>query len=479
MRKMWCAGFLRSVFRASVLLCVVSGLVCLGTSACTHPADKSETLVASPLGKQLDDYLTRLSGFGYSGATLIAKDGKIILRKGYGFASDSTRTPITPATVFDIGSLAKVFTAAAIFRLEEQQRLSTDDSIAKYLKGVPGDKQGITIRHLLSHTSGLDSDFPYENMIGEDYEEVSRDDAVRRILAMPLIHQPGTERSYSNPGYVLLAAIVEGASDRSYREFLRAEIFKPAGMPSTGFWGSELPPVPEERLARSYSEDGETANLRKRSPTTWFDMGGGEMVSTVEDLYAWFLALQNGRIVSRVSLDQMWKPAPSSFPIGWMVDTTMTGARRIHHGGDYIGFGAELAFYPDDSLVVVNLANRRNDILGTRYAADRVIPLIVAGQTPQMWKGERFDIPPQWSPVLPKHLRDVAGTYSLPTGGKLKITAVGEDALSLEGQGQDAVNLLAPGSTSELEEREYESRGVVDIMQGIARGDTTAGFPSS
>jgi len=460
----------------SARVCALAALLFVGGMACVKPAAvNSPVTVASPLGQQLDDYLTRLSGFGYSGATLVAKDGKVILKKGYGFANDSTQTAITPSTVFDIGSLAKVFTATAIFKLQEQKRLSMADAISKYLDGIPADKQAITIGQLLSHTSGLDSDFPYEHMIGEDYEEVSRDDAVRRILAMPLISQPGTQQSYSNPGYVLLAAIIEHASDRSYRDFLRAEVFKPAGMPSTGFWGSDVSQVPEERLARSYDEDGETANLRNRSATTWFDMGGGEMVSTVEDLYAWFLALQQGRIVSQASLQQMWTPDSGGLALGWMVDTTWTGAHRIHHGGDYIGFGAELALFPDDKLVLVNLANRRNEILGTRYAADRVIPLIVAGRPPQMWKGEAFDVPPEWSPVLSKTLLGVAGTYALPTGGKLNVTAVGEDALSIAAQGQDAVNLLAPAvSEGEFEERRTQSEASIAVMQGLARSDTTA-----
>ena len=272
---------------------------------------------------------------------------------------------------------------------------------------------------------------------------------------------------------MLLAAIVEGASGRPFREFIRAELFAKAGMPNTGFWGSELPKVTEERLARSYSENGETANLRHRSGTTWFDLGGGEMVSTVEDLYVWFLALQEGRIVSPASLRKMWDPDSSSIALGWMVDTTWTGARRIHHGGDYVGFGAEIAYFPDDRLVLVNLANRRNDILGTRYAADRVIPLIAAGRKPEMWAGEPFDVPPKWSSSLSKRHREVVGTYELPTGGRLTVT-VGKDAFSVAAEGQDAVDLLAPAPFSELEERREQGRKIVTLMEGLARGDTTA-----
>ena len=120
---------------------VVLALSLLGTT-CVHRAP-ADAVVATPLGTRMDDYLTRLSGYGYSGATLVAKDGHLLLRKGYGLANDATGTPVTAATVFDIGSLAKTFTAAAVLLLKQRGRLSLDDSIASYLDGVPEDKRAI------------------------------------------------------------------------------------------------------------------------------------------------------------------------------------------------------------------------------------------------------------------------------------------------------------------------------------------------
>jgi len=439
-------------------------------AACVHrgPAD---AVVATPLGARMDDYLTRLSGYGYSGATLVAKDGRLLLRKGYGLANDATGTPVTPATVFDIGSLAKVFTAAAVLLLEERGRLSLDDSIARYLDGVPEDKRAITLRQLLAHTSGLDSDFPYENPSAEDYEEVDRDEAVRRILAMPLVDRPGAHFAYSNPGYVLAAAIVEHAGGKPFREFLRQELLEPAGMRSTGFWGSGLPPVPEARLARSYDEDGETADLRKRSSTTWFDLGGGEMVSKVDDLYAWLEALRSERLFPGIwdALCTPGEPA-GEHGLGLFIDH-VAGTRRIHHGGDYIGFGAELAYYPDAHLVIVNLANRRHEILGTRYAADRVLPAMAVGERLEMWPGEPFDLPPRWSAALPETLRRAVGAYRLPTGGELVISPAGDDALSIAARGQDAVDVLYPGSPDELALRRRSTERVVAMMEGVRHGD--------
>ena len=441
-------------------------------AACVHP---SRDVVATPLGARMDDYLTRLSGYGYSGATLVAKDGRILLRKGYGFANDNARVPVTASTVFDIGSLAKPFTAAAVLLMEKRGLLSLDDPIAKHLDGVPENKREITVRQLLAHTSGLDTEFPYEHPSGEDYEEVDRDEAVRRILAMPLVDRPGAGWKYSNPGYVLAAAIVERVGGRPFRTFLRTELFQPAGMRSTGFWGSGLPEVPDDRLARSYDEAGETADLRKRSSTTWFDLGGGEIVSTVDDLYAWMEALRSGRILPREVCTAMWTPAApgGKYGLGWFIETA-GGTLRIHHGGDYNGFGAELAYYPDAHLVMVNLANRRHQVLGTRYAADRVLPAMALGGTIEMWPGEPFDLPPPWSGTLPDPLRRAVGTYRLPTGGEFVIAPAGEDALSIAARGQDAVDVLYPGTAADLALRRRSTERVVAMVDGVRRGDTTA-----
>ncbi len=447
-------------------------------AACVHRAP-ADAVVATPLGTRMDDYLTRLSGYGYSGATLVAKDGHLLLRKGYGLANDATGTPVSAATVFDVGSLAKTFTAAAALLLEQRGRLSLDDSIARYLQGVPEDKRVITLRQLLAHTSGLDVDFPYENPTAEDYEEVDRDEAVRRILAMPLIDRPGARCSYSNPGYVLAAAVVERAGGRPFREFLRTELFQRAGMRSTGFWGEGLPPVSQERLARSYSENRETADLRKRSSTTWFDLGGGEVVSTVDDLYLWMEALRRGRILSREALDAMWTPAvpEGKYGLGWAVDLS-GGTRRIHHGGDYIGFGAELAYYPDAGIVMVNLANRRQEILGTRYAADRILPALFLDQKIEMWPGEPFDQPPPWSPALPEELHRTVGTYRLAGGGELVIAPAGDDALSIGARGQDAVDVLYPGSDADLALRRRSTERVHTMVEAVRRGDSALLAPT-
>lgn len=451
-----------------------AALFALMSSACgvSRPdmaAQPAPDTAAARIAVAVDDHLTRLSGYGYSGATLLSIRGQVVLRKGYGTANDSTGALVTPETVFDIGSLAKTFTAAAVLVLESRGRLSLDDSLSRFLDGVPADKLAITLRQLLSHTSGLDEGFPYENPTAEEYEEVSRDEAVRRILAMPMAAQPGAQFQYSNPGFILLAAVVERAAGEPFRAFVRHALLEPAGMRHTGFWGEDVAVVADDALARSYDEDGQTGNLRLRSGTTWFDLGGGEMVSTIGDLYRWAEALLSGRVLDAERVRRLWTAGEGRYGLGWHTDTTAHGTRWIHHGGDYVGFGAELAIYPDDGVVMANLANRRFGILGTRYAADRVIPRIVFGEPLRVFARDPFDPPPAWTASCGGCVERFAGVYRLPGGGRLVIREKGA-ALEVVAGGQEAVDLLMPAPAEEFAER----RRISERSVAIIRGDTAA-----
>jgi CubicO group peptidase (beta-lactamase class C family) len=456
----------RAAGAAALLALVLSACGVSRPDVATEPAPDT---AAARIAIAVDDHLTRLSGYGYSGATLLAIRGQVVLRKGYGIANDSTGALVTPETVFDIGSLAKTFTAAAVLVLESRGRLSLDDSLSRFLDGVPADKRAITLRQLLSHTSGLGADFPYENPTAEDYEEVSRDEAVRRILAMPMAAQPGAQFQYSNPGFILLAAVVERAAGEPFRGFVRRALLEPAGMRHTGFWGEDVAAMEDDALARSYDEDGQTGNLRLRSGTTWFDLGGGEMVSTVGDLYRWADALLSGRVLDAERVRRLWTAGEGGYGLGWHTDTTAHGTRWIHHGGDYVGFGAELAIYPDDGVVMANLANRRFGILGTRYAADRVIPQIVFGEPQRVFPRDPFDPPTAWSASCGGCLERFAGVYRLPGGGRLVIREKGT-ALEVVAGGQEAVDLLMPAPAEELAER----RRISERSVAIIRGDTAA-----
>jgi CubicO group peptidase (beta-lactamase class C family) len=171
-------------------------------------------VVAGELGTKLDDFLSRLADWGFAGTIVVAKDNQVVLAKGYGLADREKKIPMTTDTVISIGSITKQFTAAAILKLEMEGKLRVTDSIDKYFPNVPEDKKAITLHHLLTHCSGLVSDF------GDDFDKVTRDEIIRRAMASKLLWQPGHRYRYSNAGYSLLGAIVEIVSGRPYEAFL-------------------------------------------------------------------------------------------------------------------------------------------------------------------------------------------------------------------------------------------------------------------
>ena len=175
----------------------------------TDPA-RAQTPVHGPKAARIHEYLTRATAFGFSGSVLVARDGEIVLHAGYGKADRDAGVPVTPETVFDIGSITKQFTAAAILALEEEGKLRVEDPISRFFDEVPADKRAITVHLLLTHSSGLRGGF------GGDYQRMPRDSLVRLVLDSELLWAPGTRFRYSNEGYSLLGAIVEQLSGRSY-----------------------------------------------------------------------------------------------------------------------------------------------------------------------------------------------------------------------------------------------------------------------
>lgn len=425
---------------------------------------REDPLASGSASNRADDYLRRLSGFGYSGATMLVRNGEVLLRKGYGSANDAEGIPVAADTIFDIGSMAKTFTAGAMLRLVTQGRVQLSDPIARFLAGVPDDKSGITIEQLLSHTGGLARDFD----AGES-REISRDEAVQTILATALIGQPGDAFRYSNSGYVLAAAIVELAAECPFREFVRTEILAPLGMTSSGFWGA-LPTAPDIRFARGYDDRVETVNLRTVSGTTWADLGGGQMVSTLDDLALWLQAMRGEFFLPRELRDRMWTPVKATYGLGWAIEPDAPGGRRIHHGGDTDGFGAELALYPDHDLVLINLANRVKQFLGTRYAADRILPPLILGQPLRLWPGRAFDVfdvPPRWSADT-QALDAAVGTYRLGSGGEITVTKRTDDDYRLAARGQDAIDVIFPTTQDQRAIRaRCNERAIALIHAGI------------
>ena len=197
-------------------------------------SDFSHSRIRSDLTRRLEDYLKENESNGFSGAVLVAVHNDVILEKGYGLADRETRVPMTTSSVFDIGSITKQFTATAILKLVEQNKLKVTSRLTDFFEQVPEDKRYITIHQLLTHTSGISS------YTGDDYEYVTDNEFLTTVLSRELEAKPGEQYIYSNVGYSLLGIIVERASGLPYEQFLQRFLFQTAGMGTTGYLQPQL-----------------------------------------------------------------------------------------------------------------------------------------------------------------------------------------------------------------------------------------------
>lgn len=373
--------------------------------------------IKAQLPADVDNYLTGAEALGYSGIVLWAKNGKIILKKGYGLADRSAGIRMSPQTVFDMGSVTKMFTAAAVLKLEEQGKLSVNDSIAKFFDNLPADKAEITIHHLLSQTSGLPLNTDGDRPI--DYELIERDNFVRRVLKSDLRFRPGTEYLYSNDGYGLLAVIIEKASGMSYEAFLSKEIFKPAGMNKTGYM---IPRWNKKDVARGYRYEAESPSPLSypwlKDGPTWNLRGNGGMLTTIEDLYRWHLALQGERVLSKASKEKMFTPyaamnkdGKQKYAYGWWVTTTANGVPEIAHSGGNDKFATWFRRYPTKGTVIITVTNQSSS---PAYRDTRNLHNWILNE-----KVPEFPIAN--TKIASSRLRKFVGTYQLSNGKKFDI----------------------------------------------------------
>jgi CubicO group peptidase (beta-lactamase class C family) len=435
--------------RNSFKCLAVSFLLILGFNGV--PAVPAE-LVKCDLGAKLDTYLTRITPFGFSGALLAAKDGEVILNKGYGMAVRSKGIPNTAQTVFCTGSITKQFTAAGIMKLEMMGKLRTEDPLGKYLNDVPEDKKKITLHHLLTHTSGLVQD------VGGDYEIAARDETVKKILAQPLEFEPGTEFRYTNLGYTLLAAVIELVSGEPYEKFLNQHLFKPAGMDSTGYRGPGW-----NQMVVAHWYNGEIDNgipLDKNYPY-WNLIGNGGILSTTDDMFRWHRALLGEKILSAEAKKKLFTPFLNDYGYGWDILKTPRGTLIQHDGGSTLGNSAEIRRYIDAGIVTILFCNQSYGLTPLfEVVRDKIQTLVFGGEVP---------LPPPTVSRPASEMVKYAGTYKLPTGGELDVTA-GDSRLRISGKGKDAFLLLMSNDAGDEKALDALSQKTASIIQKSAEG---------
>ena len=308
------------------------------------------------LAARLDRRLSEMAAARrFSGAALVARDGRVLLSKGYGMANYELDVPNTPQTRFRLGSITKQFTAAAVLLLQERGKLSVQDSVCKHVEDCPAAWQNVTVHHLLTHTSGIPS---FTSM--PEYRQTSRlpttiPETMKRFRDKPLEFTPGERFSYSNSGYVLLGHLVEKLSGKTYEEFLRENFFAPAGMTRTGYDHNEE--VLPGRASGYVRRDGRLYNAN------FLDMsiphGAGALYSTVEDLYRWDQALHGGKLLSAQTLKAMTTPFLSGYAYGVGVGPHW-GFQSVAHGGGIEGFNTHLVRWNEPRTTVVVLSNIEN-----------------------------------------------------------------------------------------------------------------------
>ncbi len=288
----------------------------------------------------------------------VVKGGATLLMKGYGLADLELNVPTPPGATYEIGSVTKQFTAAAILLLKEQGTLLLDDEITKFLPDYPTQGHRITLRRLLNHTSGIKG---YTEMDAfDDFSKLKRprEALVALFGAQPFDFAPGEEQIYNNSAFFLLGLVVEKASGMSYESFVQQRLFDPVGMTSS-YYCSES--KVRKNHAHGYDTEAGALVLKGYLDHLW-PYSAGSLCSNTADLVAWNRALHGGKVLTPASYKEMTSPGVlndgTQVRYGMGIGLADIGGRRaIAHGGGINGFLSESQYYPDDDLVIVVLQN--------------------------------------------------------------------------------------------------------------------------
>ncbi|HSR69787.1 MAG TPA: serine hydrolase domain-containing protein [Acidobacteriota bacterium] len=403
------------------------------------------------LTAQLEDSMSLLGGYGFSGTVLVAMDGEVLLHRGYGWARRDPVVAMQPETRFPVASISKQFTAAAVLKLEEEGKLRASDPISRHLDGVAEDKESITIRQLLSHTSGL------------PFECGGRPDSMQALLQCLWQAPPGEpgQAQYSNAGYALLAHLVEQVSGQPFKQFVRSRLFQPAAMSESGFI-DEPQRFAQGQVAYQYTWNVEHGT-EIGSGLNWNLRGSADVVTTAGDLLRWERALTSGKILKADALKKLLQgdgepgtAAGSGY--GWQTDP---GGQVQRAGGTFaLGFNAVLRRYPSRKAVAVVLSNQNYGLLMPTPLVAETVENLLMGRPPA-------DLPQAAAP--PEDLlQQCAGDYQIEDGGRLQVEAFAGNLL-ISVQGQPAVNWLTVRSAPEARQLQAYTDRALELADALEK----------
>ncbi|MGQ8364385.1 serine hydrolase domain-containing protein [Glaciecola sp. 1036] len=316
----------------------------------------------------LKDINTALTEKAFSGNLIIAQGGQIVFQQQYGIANREQKIAYDKDTVFGIGSVTKQFVATAILKLQEQGKLSVNDTLESFFDNVPEDKKAISVHHLLTQSSGFMANFDKEPLYGL----MPHSSLPQRAFDTKLVFSPGESYAYSNIGYSLLARIIEKVSGQNWEAYIRQNILLPAGLSYTGY---RLPKYERNKLAINYGADQNAfqrmfkikaksksvghslSHLLKKPGERWFE-GAGGFLSTQDDMFKWYLAIRDQQVLTEQSWNLMHSPHVKENPeqnwfygYGWAITELNEHDRITHNGSNGYNF-AEFSYFPDLDLFI-------------------------------------------------------------------------------------------------------------------------------
>jgi CubicO group peptidase (beta-lactamase class C family) len=344
-----------------LVLCIGVAMTFGSSTSVSKPETVSERVDAAVRLQMRDQ---RIPGVSIA----VVRNGKIIKAAGYGVANLEVGAPVRVDTIFPAGSITKQFTATAILRLAEEGTIGLDDSITKYFPEAPARWKAITIRHLLTHSSGIPDIFGateqnlYTKGVIDWHREYTEDELAHAYFAQPLDFPPGTRANYSNSGYQMLGFLIHRITGKYYGDFFREHFFAPLGMTTTTVF-SYVDVVPN-RASGYEVVNGAWKNVWMWQSVSTLSNAEGSLLMSVLDLAKWDAALNTEHIVKQSSLETMWTPVPlddgsgSAYlgGMGWYI-ASAHGHRIVFHTGGAFGFYAVMSRYLDDRLTIIIMTN--------------------------------------------------------------------------------------------------------------------------
>lgn len=361
----------------------------------------------------------------FSGAVLIAKEGKVVFEKAYGYADRNTQRLNTVQTEFRVGSLTKMFTSTVILQLASESKLSLTDPVSNYVPGIVNGKK-IQLIHLLSHTSGIKGHT-------ESPEPRTLEESVARFKTGSPAFPPGAQFEYNNFNYILLSYIAQKVTGIPYPQLVKERVLNKVGMIHSGLDNTDRT---SDQKALGYITNPETALWQEVNPgNVAIASGAGALYSTVDDLYKWSQAVAKQTVLSKSTLAKAMKPVRNNYGLGWMTSND-NGHVQVGHTGSIPGFIANFMRFPQEDVTIVFLSNYQ-DLDGRQLTKD-LSAVVFGGPYALPVKKQAIMLP---AAVLQRY----AGEYKLPNGFSITVTVTDNKIFALA-QGDQSQMELTPES---------------------------------